>query len=242
MRKHLGIRPFTCDREGCGRSYTSVAELNQHKYVDLHIHFKRFTFTKACLHVPYPSPSSSPFRGPCDGASSVHCRTRTRIPVLCRFFLLVVIRTLVPNWNVYNWDRNLSFGQRSVPKKGTLTIWERDPNPNLSPSLSIGNMFWRRMHSSRMRTARSSSRLGGWGSLHQAPPGAGTPRPGTPKDQTPPRSRHPREQAPPWEQAPPGTRHPPGAGTPPPWTEFLTHACENITLPQTSFAGGNNTM
>ena len=24
------------------------------------------------------------------------------------------------------------------------------------------------------------------------------------------------------------------------WTEFLTHACENITLPQTSFAGGNN--
>ena len=27
---------------------------------------------------------------------------------------------------------------------------------------------------------------------------------------------------------------------PPPWTEFLTHATENITLPQTSFAGGNN--
>ena len=26
---------------------------------------------------------------------------------------------------------------------------------------------------------------------------------------------------------------------PPPWTEFLTHATENITLPQTSFAGGN---
>ena len=26
---------------------------------------------------------------------------------------------------------------------------------------------------------------------------------------------------------------------PPPWTEFLTHASENITLPQTSFAGGN---
>ena len=24
----------------------------------------------------------------------------------------------------------------------------------------------------------------------------------------------------------------------PPWTEFLTHASENITLPQTSFAGG----
>ena len=28
--------------------------------------------------------------------------------------------------------------------------------------------------------------------------------------------------------------------TPPPlWTEFLTHATETITLPQTSFAGGN---
>ena len=27
----------------------------------------------------------------------------------------------------------------------------------------------------------------------------------------------------------------------PPRTEFLTHASENITLPQTSFAGGNNT-
>ena len=25
----------------------------------------------------------------------------------------------------------------------------------------------------------------------------------------------------------------------PPWTEFLTHASQNITLPQTSFAGGN---
>ena len=24
------------------------------------------------------------------------------------------------------------------------------------------------------------------------------------------------------------------------WTEWLTHTCENITLPQTSFAGGNN--
>ena len=30
--------------------------------------------------------------------------------------------------------------------------------------------------------------------------------------------------------------------SPPPWTEFLTHASENITLPQTSFAGGNNPM
>ena len=29
---------------------------------------------------------------------------------------------------------------------------------------------------------------------------------------------------------------------PPLWTEFLTHASENITLPQTSFAGGNNKL
>ena len=33
----------------------------------------------------------------------------------------------------------------------------------------------------------------------------------------------------------------PGIAPPPfPWTEFLTHAYENITLPQTSFAGGKN--
>ena len=29
---------------------------------------------------------------------------------------------------------------------------------------------------------------------------------------------------------------------PPLWTEFWTHASENITLPQTSFAGGNYTL
>ena len=29
------------------------------------------------------------------------------------------------------------------------------------------------------------------------------------------------------------------ADTPPLWTEFLTHASENITFPQTLFAGGN---
>ena len=31
-------------------------------------------------------------------------------------------------------------------------------------------------------------------------------------------------------------------GTPPLWTEFLTHASENITLSQTSFAGGKNCL
>ena len=43
---------------------------------------------------------------------------------------------------------------------------------------------------------------------------------------------------PPLDRAP-GSRHPPDQA--PPRTEFLTHACENITLPQTSFAGGNKT-
>ena len=55
-----------------------------------------------------------------------------------------------------------------------------------------------RMHSSRMRTARSSSRPGVF-----------------------------------------STRQPPSREQTHPWTEFLTHASENITLPQTSFAGGN---
>ena len=103
-----------------------------------------------------------------------------------------------------------------------------------------------------MRTARSSSRPG---SLHQAHP------PGTrhPADQAPPRPGIPQDQAPPWDQAPPrpdpprpgtpGTRHPPERSQAPPgsrhahpWTEFLTHACKNITLPQASFAGGNKIL
>ena len=57
-----------------------------------------------------------------------------------------------------------------------------------------------------------------------------------------PRTRHPRTRHP----SPGPDTHPPGPGTPtpgpgtlPPWTETLTHATQNITLPQTSFAGGN---
>ena len=97
------------------------------------------------------------------------------------------------------------------------------------------------------------------------PLGLGTPLrpgiplgPGTPLDQAPPVTRHPKgaetlqEQTPP----PPRSRHtPPRPGTPlgpgnplgpgtlragtPLWTEFLTHASENITWPQISFTGGN---
>ena len=40
-----------------------------------------------------------------------------------------------------------------------------------------------------------------------------------------------------WEVYLPGGTCP---GTPPPWTEFFTHASENITLQQTSFAGGKD--
>ena len=82
-----------------------------------------------------------------------------------------------------------------------------------------------------MRTARSSSRWRG------SPPGiplepdslgAGTPPPraGTPLVPDPP------DQTPP-DQAPPRTRPPPRG---------QTHTCKHITLPQTSFAGGKNTV
>ena len=97
-----------------------------------------------------------------------------------------------------------------------------------------------RMHSSRMRTARSSSHRGG--GLHQAPSW----------DQAPPQDQAPfQDQAPPWTRHPPRSRPPsPGTGTPPtrhppeqeppkPGTpRGQTHACKHITLPQTSFASG----
>ena len=73
--------------------------------------------------------------------------------------------------------------------------------------------------------------------------------PGTPPDHThTPRSDPPGaapwDQAPPWSRHPlgpdpPGSRHPrPRPGTPP--VNRMTNRCKNITLRQTSFAGGNN--
>ena len=62
------------------------------------------------------------------------------------------------------------------------------------------------MHSSRMRTARSSSRSGGRGVSTRQPP-----------EQTSP--------------TPLGADTPFGADTPPP-VDRITDACENITLPQ----------
>ena len=64
------------------------------------------------------------------------------------------------------------------------------------------------MHSTRMRTARSSGRPGG------SPPG-------NPLGADPPQTRHPQEQ------------------TPLPVSR-ITDTCKNITLPQTSFAGGKD--
>ena len=64
------------------------------------------------------------------------------------------------------------------------------------------------------------------------PPWDQTPQDQTPQDQAPPRNRHPLGAS-----TPPGAGNPPGAGT----TRGQTHTCKHITLPQTSFAGGNNT-
>ena len=103
-----------------------------------------------------------------------------------------------------------------------------------------------RMHSSRMRTTLSSSRWGGC--LHQAtsPPGTMHPRgPCTllsqdhaphPHDHAPHPPKgpcNPRDHATPRPCTHPGSRPPPHCGQ--------THSCKHITLPQTSFAGGNET-
>ena len=101
------------------------------------------------------------------------------------------------------------------------------------------------MHSSRMRTARSSSRVGGsppdtpLGTRHleadpseQTSPGLGTPPgPGTPSGaDSPPRSRHPPDQAPPGSRLPPEQAPRREQALPP--VDRITDACENITLPQ----------
>ena len=87
-----------------------------------------------------------------------------------------------------------------------------------------------RMHSSRMRTARSSSLTRG--SPLGIPHGQTPQRAGTPKDQAP-RTRHPPEPSPSWEQAPLYQAPPDQA---PPCGQ--THTCKHITLTQTSFPDG----
>ena len=75
-----------------------------------------------------------------------------------------------------------------------------------------------RMHSSRMRTARSLTDRISWYQAREGMCGMHAHQACTPPACTPPSHAHL-----------------------PPWTEFLTHASENITLPETSFASGNNT-
>ena len=70
-----------------------------------------------------------------------------------------------------------------------------------------------KMHSSRMRTACSSSRPGG---------GVGGSPTGTPQ-----------------EEASPKRKHPPPRGSTPPLVNRMTNRCKNITLAKTSFADGN---
>ena len=117
----------------------------------------------------------------------------------------------------------------------------------------------KRMHSSRMHTARSSSHHRGGGvGLDQIPLnfplGVGLETCKACWDQTPsrtrlpwhqaslrtsaPRTRHPPGPGTPQNQAPPGTRHPPDQPHPP--VNRITDTCKNITLTQTSFAGGKN--
>ena len=89
-----------------------------------------------------------------------------------------------------------------------------------------------RMHSSRMRTGRTVTVF--W-KLEEPPPGPDPPQkiwsrhpPSPPKIWS--RHTHPSPEN--LEQTPPPkiwSRHPPL------WTEFMTHACENITLAETSF-------
>ena len=109
----------------------------------------------------------------------------------------------------------------------------------LIKSVVIQPKYTTRMHSSRMRIGRSSSHLGG---LHQAPWEQAPPRDQTLPLSIPPRTRPPPpDQAPAPDQAPLGP-DPPRPGTPqdqaPPPVNRMTNRCKNITLPQTSFAGG----
>ena len=104
------------------------------------------------------------------------------------------------------------------------TLGAQRPSSQLEKHMSTT-----RMHSSRMRTARSSSHPGG---LHQAPPPEQAPL-----DQAPPHCKAC------WDSTPPAARHagiPPvmHAGIAPPPVNRMTNGCKNITLPQTSFAGG----
>ena len=92
------------------------------------------------------------------------------------------------------------------------------------------------MHSSRVRTTRMltvSRSIRRRGSAQ--PPSPDTDSPIPPDPAPPPGGRPPLDA----DTPSPGGRHTlHWCRSPLPWTEGMTHACENITLPLTSFAGG----
>ena len=111
------------------------------------------------------------------------------------------------------------------------------------------------MHSSRMCTARSltvsrgvcharllamHASLATHAPCHACPPATHSPAMHAPLPHMPPLPCTPPCHAcsPPCT-APHLPHMPPLPRMPPMWTENLTHATQNITLPQTSFAGGN---
>ena len=95
----------------------------------------------------------------------------------------------------------------SVIQPSPVLTHQMPDAPQKNHSNSGAKTFQTRMHSSRMRTARSSSR-------GEYPPGT------SPGIRHPPRSRYPPradtplwDQAPPWSRHPPKSRHPSGPGT-----------------------------
>ena len=93
-----------------------------------------------------------------------------------------------------------------------------------------------RMHSSRIHTAHSltvSRSICHACPCHTCPPAMHTPLPCMPPPCTPPATHtHPAMHIPPPCMPHPNMHIPCHTCPPYPWTEFLTHASENITLPQ----------
>ena len=139
--------------------------------------------------------------------------------------------------------KRLSFTPNNFPKVQILYIFYYWYKMKEKSSLRLITVKKTRMHSSRMRTTRSSSHLGGV--LHQAPPGPDCPRSRQPPllGPDPPGAGISREQASsgagtlPQSRHPPKSRHPFWSRHPP--VNRMTNRCKNITLPQTSFAGSN---
>ena len=121
-------------------------------------------------------------------------------------------------WHLCCYMKSSSHSHVHASENFTIHQWRIQI---LSFSCNFRQNFYKtRMHSSRMRTARSSSRPG------DSPPG-------TPSA---------RDQASSLEPDPPGTRHPPRTRHPPPPVDRMIDRSKHITLPQTSFAGNNNTL